>query len=306
MQTGYTRWLKLAFLLAFLAVLLLIAAQPAVRSQLADSLRSLSTIDVVAVMALFLAMRLMQAAAFRHAILAVGKTLSFSISMKLVAIKGVFNLSLTGAGVAAQTIDARLNQNIPVKVNLLANVLSSFALVFSLGLLLAVISARNGAGVLILVGLTLMISASAGIAVVMPGRLQNIVHGIFPASILSGLSALRLQIGAPDILALVFFQLIVALLRLLRVLFIAFCIEPGINFGVLAHAVISADVASIVSITPGGLGVRELVISGFGANAGELATFFSAAVIDRAFAIAFNLLHGGVALWQSPRIRQSS
>jgi uncharacterized membrane protein YbhN (UPF0104 family) len=91
---------------------------------------------------------------------------------------------------------------------------------------------------------------------------------------------------------LVIFGALFIATRITRIMIIAAAIDRQTDLGTLVLLVLAADTSLVVPVTPGGIGIRELIIGAGGSAFGRFDVFLTAALIDRGFSIAFNMLHG--------------
>ncbi|NKI36176.1 hypothetical protein HFP89_13475 [Wenzhouxiangella sp. XN79A] len=300
------RFVRLALAIGLVAIVIALLWQQETRQQFVTSLTSLSITAMTGVLLLFILMRIAQAFSFKHALELSNRIIAFDASLALVGIKGLFNLGFVGLGLAAQTAHGKIAHHVPVRIMIHANLTQLFLLVVALGLgliagiiLLPHASDIPGSMTFLLIG--------AGCAAM---GLAGTVACIFPScsvwlNRIPGVQHLRLGMERPhgeplrSLLLIACFQATTVVTRVTRVLVIAWSISPDADFQTLAMSVLIADTVGVVPVTPGGIGLRELLIGMLGAAADQYEVFLAAAVIDRMAAIVLNLVHGALATWQS-------
>lgn len=300
--------LRLVLATALVGVLTILALQPGARKHLGEAISVLSVVDIGLVALLFIMMRATQAMFLLRLLELHDQKISFGSSMTLAGLKGLFNLAFLGLGFVAQSAQAKLALLVPVRVMLLANVTQSFVLVLALGTSLFVttlffFSRTNlpAPEALIVGGLAVSIIGLVGAGTCLfPGRLPSWVRELRVSRWLLQKESSPKPGGAAALGVLILGLVLVAL-RLARVLAIAYAIDPEVELYSLMITVLAADTVSVVPITPGGIGVRELIIGFWGTVVDHYELFLAAAIVDRVLTIAFNLVHGTVAVWLSGR-----
>lgn len=300
--------LRLFFSIAFIALLLVLLSQPQARKQFVNALVSLSLSTLASVVTLFILMRLAQSISLQRALRIQDQTIGFDSSLTLVGLKGLFNLGFSGLGVAAQSAQGQIKHFVPIGAMVVANVIQLFLLIAALGLLLLIALAlfwRNPNTpvpiVLVILGVVFAICGlGMGVACVSPKCTAFLRHRL-PLQVRLG-EHRRIGEQAPRAVFLILIlQAACVLFRLGRVLIIAWGIDPHMDFQTLAISVLVADAIGVIPITPGGIGMRELMIGLIGAASRHYEVFLAAAVLDRIVMIALNFSHGAVAVSRSGR-----
>ncbi len=274
----------------------------------------LGVYSAAAIVMAFLAMRGCQAAALSLSVRYWGGRLRLPQSFGLVALKGFFNQGVSGSGLVAQGVRARYRLGVAWGHFGAATLLQAASMVVVLGGLLAATGAllltdgQRVAAVLLGLGA----AASPIIMALAWGRLPH--HAIrrrvprWPEGLGRVVLSRRGVILHTMGLALV--QLLFVLLRFCRLAIIAVLMQPDISLAHLFVIVLMADLATVVPITPAGIGVRELVIALGGAAVGDLDVALAAAIIDRVASMGLSLLHGLLVLvwyhWSDTRAARQS
>ena len=308
-QSSKVKWLKAVratLTVGLIAILLILILQQSVRAQIIDSIQSLSHLHIVFLTALFAVMRVVQALSLRHVLSLYNRQIDFKSALSLAGLKGLFNLGFSGLGLAAQSAQARVQFLVPVRVMLFANVTQSFMLIVALGVCLflatlfffeaGVLPARIaflglalGAGLLGLLGVGICLFPN-GLAKKVPNLKK--LHSLLPPETTSKPTC-RVVIG------IIVLQIAFVVFRTARVLVIAYAIASAVNVEFLTVTVLAADTLGVIQITPGGIGVRELIIGALGATVEHYEVFLAAAIIDRVMTVFFNIVHGSIAIWAS-------
>ena len=305
--------LRIVFGSGLVLIVLGLVLQPEFRDQFSRSLYSLSLFDVALITFLFALMRFVQAAILQRTLWLHRVKIGFISSLNLVGLKGLFNLAFFGLGLAAQSARAKLALLVPVKVTVFATLTQSFMLIFALGLTLTIAALALHSGVdfplpaiFVFLGVFFGVAGLVGsVACMYPEVLPEQVR-LFKLSRRWRLTGPGRKPGMNGAFILVILNIALVVLRVARVLVIAYAIDPAVNLNSLTITVLAADTLGVVPVTPGGIGLRELIIGLIGAAAKQYETFLAAAVIDRVVIITFNLIHGSVAVWTSGSSNKAS
>jgi uncharacterized membrane protein YbhN (UPF0104 family) len=257
-------------------------------------------------------MRVVQAFSLQRALLFYGRPIKFESSLALSGLKGLFNLGFTGLGIAVQSAEGHIKHLVPAGVIIFANALQVFLLSAALGFLLLFAllifstSTEVPAPILLLVvAIVFLVTGLVGaVASVFPGLVTWLPHvRRFPGR--RFVPSPSRDLAGSTLIWIGTLQSSCVLLRLSRVLVIAWGIDPNVDVEMLAISVLAADTIGVIPITPGGIGIRELLIGAIGAASRHYELLLAAAVIDRMATIFLNILHGAVAIWRSGAGRQT-
>lgn len=281
------------FSLATLALIIYSGAIEAV----GDALSRASLLQLGVASALFVGMRFVQIASFVLACKATSTCLSWRAAHDLTALKGFYNLGVSGAGLVAQAAHANATKSLGMAELAWATAIQSILLVSAIGFWLMIAGAwafgtMQG----------FWLALAGGAATLSPLLLVTTIRsdwppwGILPESVRQRASSFIRKaddVSLKGMLQLFLVQSALVSLRVSRVLCIALFLDPSLDIARSASITLSADLASVVPLTPGGLGIREFFI-GLGANlTGQLEILLAAAVIDRGITILGNSIHGG-------------
>ena len=263
------------------------------------SFKQVGATDLPIFFLLFIGMRLLQAGSLAWIMKIQRVRLRFHDALELSALKGFYNLGFSGAGLVAQAIRARSSNFFTVRQLAWATLLLSLLLISTQGIMLAVTS------LIFFHQKTMMIfGTSVGVIFgLLPLLILYLVkHGLVPRlvvpikiyNLLEEFGILIAQSTITNISVAWLLQASLVILRVGRIVLIAYLLDADGPAGIFAAITLSADLATVVPLTPGGIGLREFVI-GLGAGfVGHLELFIAAAVIDRAVTLIGNLTHG---LW---------
>lgn len=123
-------------------------------------------------------------------------------------------------------------------------------------------------------------------------RVQSSAFGPRINSILADIHELLTNARPGSLLLAGGYQLLFAWLRVARLAFITVLLSPHVNIVELSAIVLTADLASLLPLTPGGIGLREFLIGTGGVAIGHLEILVAAAVVDRGVMVLGNLAHG--------------
>jgi uncharacterized membrane protein YbhN (UPF0104 family) len=292
---------KLFFTIVFVAATIYLVARERIFSVFWQTLGAFTSWEILLILFLFAISRIFQAFAFRNSLLLFDKQISVGSAVGMVALKGFYNAGLSGAGLVAQAVRGRAHFNIAVSTMAVVTALQFLLLIGLLGLMFSLASIVSPIPleqkiVLVLLGLILGSTPFFATAAVVymgsawKGRMARLLEDA-TTSLRNAMSA-RPHIVTSIALALLGFLSF----RILRIVLIAWILDPGVNIAALSLTVVAADIGSVIPITPGGIGVRELLIAAGGRITGSLELFLTAAVLDRIFALAFSLAHGLIVI----------
>lgn len=287
--------------LAFTSALALLAFRQEILGDIWRALQEVSLFILFGAFGLFTAARLVQALCLRQTLLIFDERISFHTALDLSGIKGFYNLTFHGAGVLAQAASGKSKNIFQMRNFVASTLLQSILLAFSMAISVALLSfALPGLGisseVALVFGLIVSFIALAMIVLLRRYRLQVAVAGPRINEALSDLHQLLKTARPASLLLAAGYQLSFAWLRLARLLFIAALTNPYVSMIELSAIVLTADLASLVPLTPGGIGLREFIIGTGGVAIGHMDTLIAAAVIDRGIMILGNLSHGFLVL----------
>lgn len=271
--------------------------------ELESQLQRLDPFSIVALLALTLATRAPQAEALRLALQAFGKRVTFMDSFWLIAIKAFFNQVFSGIGLLAQALRLKVAHAISLSVfsaatwtQMLAQLFAVAAAGLVIGILFAV---TRTASPLMVVTPWLVLLVIAGILLILPRGMSSLpllgarfetVSRFFSAN----------QVTHAQWLHLTALFVTILLTRAARLGLIVALIAPETSVLVFLFAFMVGELALIAPVTPGGIGVRELLL-GIGAIGGGAESIMLAGIVDRAAAILVTLGLGGAALLRSTR-----
>lgn len=229
-----------------------------------------------------------------------GYSLPVAKSFGLIALKGFFNQGVSGSGLLAQGLRARYRLGISWQHFGAATLVQAASLLGVLGTLLTILS------VALLSGLQQTLVIVAGVAAVCAPFALVLLWRVLPHQAIRrfinrwpddlGISAVSRRGLVWGLLGLIAAQLLFVSFRFARIAIIAVLMQPDISLAHLFLVVVLADLVTIVPVTPGGIGVRELVIALGGAAVGGLEIALAAAIIDRVISICLSLIHGLLVL----------
>jgi len=308
-QASSVKWLKtvrMTLTVGLIAILLILILQQSVRDQIIDSIQSLSHLHIALLAALFVLMRVVQALSLRRVLSLYNQNIEFNSALSLAGLKGGFNLGFSGLGLVAQSAQARVQFLVPVRVMLFANVTQSFMLILALGvcLFLATLFFFEADGLPAPIAF-LALALGAGLLGFSGAVICLLPNG--PGKKVRKVKALR-SLLPPEasrkppwhvVVGIVVLQSALVVLRTARVLVIAYAITSAVNVEFLTVTVLAADTLGVIPITPGGIGVRELIIGMLGATTDHYEVYLAAAIIDRVLTVVFNIVHGSIAIWAS-------
>jgi uncharacterized membrane protein YbhN (UPF0104 family) len=295
-----TPW-KVALTLAFTAATIFLAARSGALETLETTFTRIGWLELVALFTLFGIMRILQAWSLVLAMKTVGASLRFRVSLDLAGLKGFYNLGLGGAGFVAQAIHARSRNLFSLGQLTFATISQSLLLVSALGALLlgfssALLQDPAMFWPIVFISLLAVLSPFWALRAL---HSTGLVSRLVPKKFRSKIEEISNNVPAPafdGLLSLWLAQVLLVSVRLGRMLLIAFFLDPLISIGSLAATTLFADLATVVPLTPGGIGVREFLI-GLGASlGGHSELFIAAAIIDRGITIAGNVIHGAGAI----------
>jgi len=296
-QQKFRRWRSFATVL-FVAATVALAAHSVPSEILLRSIIFLDMWIVVGLFLIFLIMRVWQAAALKISLAMVERQVSLLAAIGLIAIKGLFNQGVSGAGLVAQGVRAKHRFAIRYRDFGIVTFIQALTLTGTLGALLflalmGLVFTGSGLNALIIlvamIAMGLPIAASLLWNAIPHDRISDRVSG-WPDSEAS--KRLRSALFQTRGIWIVASQAAFFGFRFCKFAAIALLIQPDVSLTHLLVIVLIADLATVVPITPGGIGVRELVIATGGAMLGDLEVALSAAIIDRVTGIAFSLIHG--------------
>lgn len=293
---------RLALVLAFTAATLWLAVEAGAAATLSRALHQLGFVEFAWLGMLFAALRVCQAHSLMAATRSQNVDLGFSSSLDLAGLKGLYNLGFSGAGLIAQAVHARSRQLFTVGQLAWATALQSLLLLVALGstlTLMALVSSFESGSMQ--VALLLFGMGACGAAFVLVRLITGSMnfHPPGPEWLKSKLSYLGQSghnPGLKRLAGILSLQFGIVILRLARVLTIAFFINNEARLLELTLVTSFADLVTTVPLTPGGIGIREFLIGAGAEFHGNVDLFLAAAIIDRGFTLAANLVHGGVVL----------
>lgn len=283
-----------------LALSVLIFRQDALGS-IWEAIGNVSTVILLGALLLFAAARLVQALCFRQALLIFGERLSFLAALELCGTKGFYNLTFQGAGIVAQAASGNAKRAFRMRNFVASTVLQSLLLALAIGISVAALAFGLPEGALsretaLLFGTSVAITAIGLLIGLRHYRMQAVVFGPRLNSNLADIHQL-LKYARPGSLMLASgYQLLFAWLRLTRLAFITVLLSSDVNIIEFSAIVFIADLASLIPITPGGIGVREFVIGAGGLAIGHMEALVAAAVVDRGVMVLGNLTHGLIVM----------
>lgn len=291
-----TPW-KVALTLVFTAATIFLAARSGALDTLEATFTQIGCIELITLLTLFGIMRILQAWSLIKALKVLDSSLQFRSSLELAGFKGFYNLGLGGAGFVAQAVHARSRNLFSVSQLAFASVSQSLFLVSALGTLLlafavSLLEHRTAFWSLLAVG---ALAALAPLVAIRSFYHAGAVSILLPRSLRAKLAALKESLPTPQVDQLVSLWLVqigLVSVRLARVVVIALFLDPIASIEQLAAITLFADLATVVPLTPGGIGIREFLI-GAGASLGKHSELFvAAAIVDRGITISGNLAHG--------------
>ncbi|WP_220337108.1 lysylphosphatidylglycerol synthase domain-containing protein [Wenzhouxiangella sp. 15181] len=295
-----TPW-KIALTFVFTAATIFLAVRSGAFGMLEAAFTRITWVELSALFAIFVVIRIIQAYSLIQSLKVVNTALTLRTSLELAALKGFYNLGLGGAGFIAQAIHVRSRNLFSITQLAWATATQSILLIAALGAFLLAVApalfdhAKAFWAVILLGGLGTLIPFMALPALRYSRRLTNRL----PVRLQSKLKELQYHFPAPRMNQLVplwLLQVSLVGLRLGRIIFIAVLLDPLTPIGELAATTLFADLATVVPLTPGGIGIREFLIGAGGSLGRQPDLFIIAAIIDRGIAITGNLVHGTVTL----------
>lgn len=296
MHLASTRWKAGLAILFTLATIFLIVKADALGT-IGQAFSRIGPQELLLLGLLFAALRVMQAVSLVVIIKNIGVKLPFRASLDLAGLKGFYNLGLGGAGLVAQAVHAHSQQLFSVPQLAWTTALQSLLFVSALGALLF-FSATSLTGTLSIAlvpaafGLTACLAPFLALSIF---ERTELAMRLSPSRYHKKLRALKTSFcntSREQLFIAWLIQVVIVFIRLTRILFIAFFLNPFVPIASLAVTTLAADLVTVVPLTPGGIGMREFFI-GIGAQlAGAFELFVAAALIDRGVAIAGNLVHG--------------
>lgn len=288
---------KTTFTLVFLFATAFLAARSGALVTLQATSTQIGWLELFFLLGLFTIMRILQAWSLVRAMGLAGASLRFGESLDLAGLKGLYNLGLGGAGLVAQAIHARSRNLFSIRQLAFATVSQSLLLVSALGTLLVMFSTtllQYTTAFLLLVSFGALTALIPFVVLRVPHHLGTLPT-LFTKALGLSIENLRKKLSVLSykrLLELWLIQITLISLRLVRIIAIALLIDPSTSVGQLAAATLLADLVTVVPLTPGGIGIRELLI-GLGASLeGQSEIFIAAAIIDRGITVAGNLFHG--------------
>ena len=294
-------WLRLSLSLALVAILSALLIRPDFWQTLISELISLPLHIVGSLFLLSLVMRALQTIVLKYALSAFELRIRMRDCAQLLGLKGIYNMGISGGGIAAQLAQSRITLGIKTGQFIGATLLQAgmfiSSLLFILGSVLLIIGAapfRNQS----LLGVVCFVCASAAAGLVISGLWPNErIRGIRALAFLHHLRADALNQGVlrPIIFRIYLYSIGIHVARSVRftILLSFMAAQVSLEFGVTA--VLVADVVAQLPVTPAGLGTRELALGYFGEAMTLFDVFLAAAIIDRTVAICFNIAHGLLA-----------
>lgn len=282
---------------AFLLALALLARRQDALESIWLAISNVSAVALIGALILFAAARLAQAQCLRQALLISGECLSFTTALELSGIKGFYNLTFQGAGILAQGASGKARNIFRMRNFIASSLLQSILLALSIGVSVATLAFLLPEGRLPRNGAMLFGSgvASAALVLVFAIRRYRVHVSAFGPRINSILADVHERLTCARLGSLLIacgYQLCFAWLRLARLAFVAVVLTSEVNFLELSAIVFAADLASLVPLTPGGIGLREFVIGTGGVAVGQMEILVAAALVDRGVMILGNFAHG--------------
>lgn len=290
--------------LTFLVALALLAHRQEALESIGQAIRNVSAVTLIGAFILFAAARFVQALCLQQALHIFGERLSSQSALELSGIKGFYNLTFQGAGVLAQAASGRANNIFRMRSFIASTLLQSILLALSIGVSVAILAFGLPGGALsrnlaLLFGLGVAIAALVLVLLMRRYRIQASAFDPRINSILSDIHELLMGARPASLVLVGGYQLLFAWLRLARLAFITVLLTPEVNVIELSAIVFAADLASLLPLTPGGMGLREFLIGTGGVAIGHMEVLVAAAVVDRGVMILGNLAHGLLVLTSS-------
>lgn len=296
--------------LAFILALTFLAFEQEAFGNIWRALQDTSLSTLVGAFGLFTAARFVQALCLRQTLLIFNEKLPFHTALDLTGIKGFYNLTFHGAGILAQAASGKSKNLFRMRSFVASTLLQSLLLACSIGASVAALSfalpeRANSNELVLIFGLIVSLASLATVVWLRRNRPQIAAAGPHLNDALNDLHQ-HLNTARPrSILLVAGYQLSFAWLRLARLLFITLLASTDVNVIELSAIVFTADLASMAPVTPGGVGLRELIIGTGGIAIGYMEILVAAAVVDRGIMIIGNLLHGLLVLGKDLARRNS-
>lgn len=292
------KYFKFAATFMAVGLTIAIAMRPSVWANIEYAFASFDHEVIVVLLILFCFMRLFQGLSLCLSLKSLNHDLPLRNALGLVALKGFFNLAFAGAGLFAQAVRAKSSLNVGYSTFAYASLYQAMVLVTVLGFLTAavgvvVLPSVEKKAMFGILGLAIAVAPFLTLSVVR--RVKSLKNAKI-ARIILRFVQYRLE-DWKWLLPLAVLGTFFFLSRLIRISIIAITVEEGIRLEFFSLAVIVADLSTVIPITPGGIGVRELVIGAGGNWVGQLDIFLAAAVVDRIIGLVFSLVHGLLVLF---------
>jgi len=300
-MTFFPTYWKIIAVTCFVAATILLISKVGSIPNILSSLGNISLVELIIVTMLFALLRFSQALCFAVVASTINVRISMGSSMDLMALKGFFNLGLGGAGLVAQAAHSRTTNLLSLPEFTAATLIQSLFLVSSFGiaLLFAVFWIEAPQSFVIFCALACVFVFTLPLIAFLILNSITYASALIPSSMSDSASKLRQAVTFNPkrlMLAAWLLQILIVLFRIARIALIGLFLSSEIDIRSLIATTLVADFASLIPLTPGGIGLREFVI-GVGANiVDQFDLFMAAAVLDRAVAITCNLLHGGFVL----------
>ncbi|WP_322521265.1 lysylphosphatidylglycerol synthase transmembrane domain-containing protein [Guyparkeria halophila] len=291
------RWKSLVGWSAFAATLYVAFRIIEIDKLLAATKEATAT-TLALIVASFVLMRIAQAYALKTSLSISQNRISSFGALDLIGTKGLFNLGMSGAGVLAQGARAKEEFGIPYRNFAAAALTETLSMIFVLGALLTAL-ATFGA---IEAWRATAIALGSGAALA-PILLLSIWH-YYPKltrNYIPFINRHNAPLGTGENVAiklatLATLQLVFILTRVARFGLIALTLDASIPSSQIVTALVIGDFATLVPLTPGGVGIRELTIGAIGNSFGTADILLAAAIIDRLVSVALNTAHGAVTV----------
>ena len=292
------RTIKKLTTVLFLVILVVLAISTDASRATLSALRDLNLDSFILLTVLFLIARILQGITLINSLAANGRHVTLLESFDLSVLKMFYNQIVPSSGVFAQFLTLKKRLNIPAQDFIAAQYFQITIQVTLLGLIMA------GMGVSLPIGNNLLRGAMVvgGFALALSPFVTllgaNVALQRLPSKIAKNIvdqvGKTSDAIGANVSIAvwLLLVRALFVLSRVIRLWVLALLVDSSVDLHVLSGATIVAEVAILVPITPGGVGLRESVIAAAGGSIGMVDVFLAAALIDRGFALAFNTLFG--------------
>jgi uncharacterized membrane protein YbhN (UPF0104 family) len=295
------RVVKLFFTIVFVAATIYLVAREQIFSAIWPAMGAFRFWETLLILFLFAIARIFQAFALRKSLLLFDKQISVGGAIGMVALKGFYNAGMSGAGLVAQAVRGRTHLNIAISTTAVVTALQFLLLIALLGLmfsLASIISPIQPKQKTILVFIGLLLGSTPFFATAAVVYMRSAWKGRMAQLLDDATTSLRNAMSTrPHIVAIIALALLsFQSFRIFRIVLIAWILDPSVQIATLSLTVIAADIGSVIPVTPGGIGVRELLIAAGGRITGSLELFLTAAVLDRIFALTFSLVHGLIVI----------